>query len=84
MRESLQWTVLEAQFPDVISTFVIGSNLVPQIIDFSVFVFFPESQSHGPLARFDLLRSPFHEISCRFSLAAVFKACYQCHSACTL
>ena len=35
MRESLQWTVLEAQFPDVIPTLFIGSNL-----DFSVFVVF--------------------------------------------
>ena len=40
MRESLQWTVLEAQFPDVIPTLFIGSNLVPKIIDFSVFVVF--------------------------------------------
>ena len=71
MRESLQWTVLEAQFPDVIPTLFIGSNLVPKIIDFSVFCGFPESQSHGPSARFDLHRSPFHEISCRFSLESM-------------
>ena len=40
MRGSLHWTVLEAQFPDVISTFVIDSNLVPRIELTSQFLWF--------------------------------------------